>query len=81
MIKTASEDAACLKGLYAIYSMAIPRTVHNITAKSIPAKVGSPCILTAKNTAKPPTIITSPWAKFNILAMPYTIVYPRAIIA
>ena len=26
-------------------------------------------------------MMTSPWAKFSILAMPYTMVYPSAMIA
>ena len=37
--------------------------------------------LIAVNTTNPPIIIISPWAKLSILAMPYTIVYPRAISA
>ena len=28
-----------------------------------------------------PTMMTSPWAKFSILAIPYTIVYPSAMSA
>ena len=38
-------------------------------------------VLTAVKIAKPPTMIMSPWAKFSILAIPYTMVYPRAMIA
>ena len=30
--------------------------------------------LIAVKTTKPPIIITSPWAKFSIFAIPYTIV-------
>ena len=37
--------------------------------------------LIAVNTTKPPIIITSPWAKFSIFAIPYTMVYPSAISA
>jgi len=36
VIRTAREDAACLKGLYAIYSMVIPSIVQRDMARRIP---------------------------------------------
>ena len=35
----------------------------------------------AQNDIYAPTMMTSPWAKLSIFAMPYTMVYPSAIIA
>ena len=37
--------------------------------------------VSAKKATYAPIIIISPWAKLSIFAIPYTIVYPRAIIA
>ena len=44
----------------------MPQTIA--TSGEVPAE------LTAVNMTKPPIMITSPCAKFSILAMPYTIV-------
>ena len=54
--------------------MVTPSTVHTTTAASMPIMGAMPRVLTMVNMAKPPTMIISPWAKFSILAMPYTIV-------
>ena len=61
--------------------MVTPRTVHTTIAVKIPTIGAIPRVLTMVKMAKPPTMIISPWAKFSILAMPYTMVYPRAMMA
>lgn len=51
-----------------------PNTVHT-TTESITAGTGPiPPLVTAVRITKAPTMITSPWAKFSIFAIPYTIV-------
>ena len=68
----------CLSGLYAAFSISTPSTVQPITA-AISAIMG----LAAKraiiiHAMYAPTIITSPWAKFNSIIIPYTMLYPSA---
>jgi hypothetical protein len=68
-----------LRGLYAIFSIIIPKSALPIIAI---IKVGiNPKFkfFTAKNPKKAPAIYMSPWAKFISFTMPYTIVYPIAI--
>ena len=71
VISTASE-VACLSGLYATFSMTIPRSVQAITARTIDSQEFSPHVVMQVNITYPPTIITSPCAKLSILAIPYT---------
>ena len=80
VISTA-RDAAPLSGLYAIRSIVMPRRVQTTIARIIESQGFIPPWQNVKNTTYPPTMMISPWAKFSILAMPYTIVYPRAISA
>ena len=70
MINTASEDDALRSGLYAIRSIKIPSTVHTITAATI-ARIGDiPAFIIVISAIYAPIIITSPWAKFSIFAIP-----------
>ena len=61
--------------------MVTPNIVHTATAASTPTMGSPPIVLTTVNVVKPPTMMISPWAKFSIFAIPYTMVYPRAMIA
>ena len=70
-----------MKRLYAIFSMATPSTVHTMTAASIATAGEVDAEDTAVKMTNPPIMMTSPCAKFNIFAIPYTIVYPSAISA
>ena len=72
MISTASGEAP-LKGLYAAFSVRIPKTVQTITETKI-ARGTFPNAIIVVKIAYAPTMIISPCAKFNIFAIPYTIV-------
>ena len=62
--------------------MTTPSTVHTAMASRVPATAGTTVAATepsaklpdsplmAKKQTYPPTMMTSPWAKFSILAMP-----------
>ena len=52
----------------------MPSTVHTTMASRTPTMGGSPKVDTAKKQMYAPTMIMSPWAKFSIFAMPYTMV-------
>ena len=69
VISTAS-GVAFLKGLYATFSMTTPSTVHTIIPQIIATTGDVPAELMAVNITKPPIIITSPWAKLSIFAIP-----------
>ena len=73
VIKTASGEAP-RSGLYAIRSMVTPSSVQTMTDASTPSTGGMPRVLITVKAENAPTIIISPWAKFSILAIPYTIV-------
>ena len=61
-------------GLYARPSMTTPSTVQTSMASSTATGQGRPRFVMASRDMYPPTMITSPWAKLSILAMPYTMV-------
>ena len=73
VISTA-RDEACRKGLYASPSITTPSTVHTTMASSTDTSGVRPQYAVAQNDMYAPIMITSPWAKFSILAMPYTMV-------
>ena len=68
MISTASGDAP-LRGLYATFSVTIPRRVQTTTATTTAGTV-SPVSESVVSMAYAPTIMMSPWAKFSIFAIP-----------
>ena len=80
VISTARE-VACRRGRYASPSMVIPSTVQRTMAASSAPTGGSPQYCRAQKATYAPTMIMSPWAKFSIFAIPYTMVYPRAMMA
>ena len=73
--------AACRSGRYASPSIVMPKTVHTTIAAKIATMGGRPQYCSPQKAIYAPTMIMSPWAKFSILAMPYTIVYPSAMMA
>ena len=54
--------------------MVTPSTVHTAMDTRIAATGGSPQYCRPQKATYAPTMMTSPWAKFSILAIPYTIV-------
>ena len=52
--------------------MVMPSTVHTATESSTPTSAGTPRYCVALKQTKAPIMMTSPWAKLSILAMPYT---------
>ena len=69
VISTASDDAS-LSGLYATFSITTPRTVHTTIATINAANTLVPLPYIILKRTYPPIIITSPWAKLSILAIP-----------
>ena len=69
-----ARDPVPLRGLYASPSISIPRAVQTIMARITDTHAGRLRYMVAQKEIYAPTMITSPWAKFSILEMPYTIV-------
>ena len=65
---------ACRSGLYASFSIVMPSAVQASIASRMQTTGGSFQYTEALKMMNAPTMITSPWAKFSILAIPYTIV-------
>ena len=61
--------------------MVMPSNVHTSIASRMQTAGGSFQYWAALKIMNAPTMITSPCAKFSILAIPYTIVYPSAMMA
>ena len=80
VIRTANEPVP-LSGLYASLSITIPKTVHAPIATKSAIHPFIPTYIDIMNETYPPTMMTSPCAKFSILDIPYTMVYPSAMIA
>ena len=69
MIST-DNDSAPLSGLYAIFSTKIPRIMQTTADITVAIYGLIPSEIIQVNAIYPPTMITSPCAKFSILAIP-----------
>ena len=69
-VMSTASDVAARSGLYASFSIVMPRTVHTIIARITPTTGGRSNLVQAKKHIYAPTMMMSPWAKFSIFAMP-----------
>ena len=69
VISTASFGAS-RSGLYARRSISMPSTVQTNMAATMDTIAGIPRYWVTQKEIYAPTMMTSPWAKFNIFAMP-----------
>ena len=69
-VMSTASDVAARSGLYASFSIVMPRTVQTIMARITPTIGGRLNLVQAKKQIYAPTMMTSPWAKFSIFAMP-----------